>query len=292
MRKYAIITSTDWGYLYSTTALINGLARYGNNVDLHIVITDDVLPEYLTGLPDWVHLIPLSTLGLLKELNPSNVDNRGLPWQVRYARYYVAQSLCSSGYSTVSIVDSDCFVVGNIMTSFARACADQGHLVMVTNSMAWSGDPTQVTRATQPPYHCHWAFFDCGNHLTILKRVWELGLTNPYGDMVNLCRAVTDSNVKMEDVLPLPNHLWCINRFWGYNMTLILGGHQPVLLNNTTNEMVLSAHGKWFNPNYREKALENCKEIGQGRINTGIFAEIYKWFNENGPVYCKPKELV
>lgn len=292
LAPYAVVTSTDKGYLYTATALINSLLAYDNHVMVYLIYTPDVPASYLETLPQAV--IPVALAGLLMEQEAVAVASdptRGLPWQVRFLRYYVAYKVIEN-HQAVAIFDSDSFVCANLEHVFRQAVAAQVP-VMVENPVGQKLSPDMIpehlTKANHPPFHCHAAFF-VERHRELLRQTFLTGKAEPYGDMVTLFRTILRQPVaelQAIDILPLPNLLWCGTKFNTEVMDCD-GRDLPVIKIRNTGERVFSVHGRWHRPDICQQELnspfraEGSKVIGQANLE--LFKFCYKWYNDYGPI--------
>lgn len=279
--KYAVVTSTDPGYLYTAKALVKGLTMYGNECAIHLLYTDEMPAGWADDLPKQVHLHAISSLPEMEQIMSD--ASRGRPWQVRFARYVLASKLCDD-YEVVAIWDSDSFVVGSLMPVFDWV-ANTRELAMPKNLY---GTPTinkaspTIVRATQPTYHCHGAFFP-SKYKPLLYEVYIRGLREPYGDMVALHRVLQNTLDTKEFIRALPNERWVCSFYWQQPVRLEWVPDLAVYFGDTR---VTCVHGKWHNAEVRNKEVMTQIFQPQARIqavkNLLLFDLVYRWFNERG----------
>lgn len=283
LNQHAIILTSDAGYLPGATALFNGLALYGNDVDVHFLPTPDVPPAYLAQLPDNYTVVDWQTLPL--EYVRGDTE-RGLPWQVRFFRYWYAAQICPN-YQSIMIMDSDAMVVGNLMDPLVHT-GRTGELSMIKNP---TGRPVEtelknIYKANHPAFHSHCATFNGERHRRVLGTVFECGLSTAFGDMVVLHHVLAQNHQDFSRINALPNTLWCHTCWWHRPVSCELRPDVlPELRIDGQRQIVV--HGKWFNPKYLEQELLRLSVVttDAARKNLELYAQVYAWLNVSGPVH-------
>lgn len=280
MRKYAVVVSSDGHYMPGTVALFNSLELFGNEVDVHFLPTPDVPKEILAQLPDHYYVIDWNNMPFYKI---TDYTNRGLPWQVRFFRYWHMARICGS-YRAVTIMDADCFVLGNIMDQFEMA-ERTGKPVMVENPFGMSDYAKlpfiDAGRAQLPPFLGNAAFY-APSYMDLFWAVFENGLAEPISDMPTLFQTMLRQGIDLSDIVPLKNETWCFTKWWDKRVEYTEEGGAPVI--RVDGERMMLLHGKWFMDAWIDAELKKdyCRDPERGAANAQIFRKVVQWINEHG----------
>lgn len=281
-KPHAVIVSSDSGYLWYASSLINSLLLYGNEVDIHLTSCDN-LPESFTkyfpaqviyhGPQEYPPVVPQSWMSRC--------------WWAQFFRYLLASRLASQ-YKTVSVFDADSFVCDDI-NDILELTASSKHPVMIRNELGYGLDQKYLDNfnaAHTPSFHCHGAFFPSALG-PMLAKVFEWGTQENYCDMSELYRTILREGIEPIDIVALPNRLWCQTDF--YSFTADMGTDdkgRPMLVEAETGLRIRSVHGRWKpESGYRADEVQNCVRLNpKGAANAKLFGDFFKIYLAKGPL--------
>jgi len=277
--KYAIIMTCTEGLHINANAAFNGLALYGNEVDIHL-LSKNINKPYLDRLPSYFKLPDWKT----EVVDPNKPKHKGGGWEVRFYRYVHAMKI-KDQYDAVMLLDADVFVCGNIMEHFERA-ASEGVMVMPDNPRGVSlerANLDSIKGAASPPYHCHPFFFDPKKYNWLMEDVYKYGLEEDYGDMATLFRTLFRHG-KQDDVVTIPNDLYCFTDWHFDKIEATFENGLPML--KYKGEQMKVIHRRWYLQSVRDQFRKglgpNHREFGEHNLD--VFENTINWLNENGPI--------
>jgi len=278
-KKYALVMTCTEGLHINANAAFNGLALYGNDIDIHL-LSKDINKDYISRLPSYFTVPDWKT----QIVDPNKPAHKGGGWEVRYYRYSYVRTI-KDQYDAILTMDADVFVVGNLMEHFERA-AKEGVLIMPDNPQGCALDRANLDNikgASSPPYHCHPFFFDPKKYDWLMAELYQAGITEDYGDMATLFRTLYRHNLH-KDVVALPNDLWCFTNWHADKMQFEMKDGLPLL--TYKNGRVVVVHRRWYLPEVRDKFVRDLgpQHREDGTHNVQIFKDVIEWLNNNGPI--------
>jgi lipopolysaccharide biosynthesis glycosyltransferase len=247
MNSYAICITCNKHYFPGVVSIVNGLAAYKNEVDVHLSVmdTDKQLLEVLAKAPSNVRYYDWSTL--VKDERWKFIED---PKKVRFARYHLAETLCDR-YKVVLILDADMCIVDHIMMPF-ELCSASKELVSVKNPLGFTISKAtieNVNRSFLPPFHCTGTFFNCERHKDILSKTFDRVFTDTTGDMIALFRTLKSLNYDFNKIIPLHNEEWILTQWYRYKIDFKNNNGIPEL-RLPDDRRVKAVHGRWYLPEW------------------------------------------
>ena len=305
MKRFAVVFTCTQGFIEQVASLCNGLERYGNDVDIHIV-SENLDKEFIKALPEGYYVPDWNDIAEKDWSQANSVKRSG--WQVRFYRYKHALTL--TGYEAVMTVDADTFVCGNLMEHFAHV-VKTGEIVMAYNPRSIGevrmkqieteyhkdGD-TDLTRpvstlegAASPAFHSHMIFWSPTVHKHLFEQVYQWGLKEPYGDMATIARTLVREKA-VDLVKVLPNAPYCfINPFEEKVLESEAEDGSPILTSEKTGEPFRLIHGRWWHGTFRRKQIAEFKATWARPVivyNTPIILKTMRKLNEIGRIKWEP----
>lgn len=288
--QYAVVMTATSGMLPGVNAFANGLDYYGNKVDFYLV-GDEKIEEYVAKaqrVPDF------NVNFFFKSIKQGNRDwpvppERKGGWQVRFFRYRQALEI-GKDYDSVMIVDADMLCLNNLMTYFKLA-HDSKRIILPTNP--WGIKLENILKsgtdglrgASSPPYHNMPLFVDVQKWQWFLEEVWKNGLSNSYGDMVNVSRTIIDNKLYAYDVFAVPNQLWILSTFYLEKIRLgKLDGKEYLM---QMEEKINTVHRRWWDNGVCQKFISDINDrkvpgsLEKAQNNVKLFWTMYKKFNQD-----------
>jgi len=292
---YAIIVTSNKGYLPGLNILLNGLDYYGNTADVHIIY--DGIEEYIQ---ENINKFPFSIFA---------VDIKTMPIEVshKFSKYWYMSNI-KNNYKVICALGADTAVVDNIMKYFE--IAEKTDIIPV-GQYPHTGITLEHYK-TMPseeviknyPLADFPIFLNTEKHIDFFEYCWKIQPTIDENDPIKnkelylINKAFHDTN-KIDNILVLPGNLWIADGIL-YNDDLSIWdiGDKKYLYTSLRHRIKI-LHNKWWkegviagetksmnnhfvnSPHIIERALKNLEAM----------KKVLKVLCEGHKVKIKVKEL-
>ena len=269
MAKYAIVWTTDRGYMPGTNGILNALEHYKFDIDVYVMTWGTELSKEYTDQWPSVSFVPLTT-DFWHESKPAK-------WYLRFADVHFTLNKLWH-YDTVLIWGADVCPLNNF-TEYFEMAYKMNRVIVGTNEHCRYIDPQFARLNEDWPYIHHWTvpytdvpLFVPNSHFSVLEKMLEFQRTKgcQLSHMDGLNYAIRDLKTP---VWTVPGELWVHNVPSRIPLTR---GNNGVVHFDKSNTRMNSFHRRYW-------AIDLCKKYHPvnetSTRNKLLFNKMWAWFN-------------
>ena len=275
--KYAMVWTSDQGYMPGTNANFNAMDFYGfGKVDVFLLVVFKIIDlheQYRIQLNEtYPHITLLDLPNATREIKHEAY------WQCVFSDFHFALKELMN-YDVVLFWEGDSCIVNNFYDYF-EICEKTERIILGSNEQ---GNQTYAAMSREWPYGHTWdvpyaniPLFVPRSRMDVIQMTLDFQFNDNTGNvdrMDGLNYAIRDLDSK---VLVVPGSHWVMNiPSWG---TVVKGDRNLYLFNQAMN----SFHRKYWSVNYLKNYISGFMQNGGISIkNVKLFNNKYNFFNRN-----------